>query len=221
MNDLDLLYRAILTSPAEDVPRLAYADALDERGAPGDADRAEFIRVQIELERRLPTGQIVELKDIYAASDLMDRQSAAFNDHRYINWLPSFMHTGPGTGVRVTEQPFVDLFGNGFVRVGFVRGFLRIIEVEAETFLLHASALLWNESQQRPVPATAQPITRVVLHGIPAADDRHMRALAKKQRFDWYPTDTAGQPTAHQFALDAFRAEWPGVQFEYAPNIST
>src|SRR5450432_1685581 len=37
---------AILDRPAEDGPRLVYADWLEEQG---DADRAEFIRVQIEL----------------------------------------------------------------------------------------------------------------------------------------------------------------------------
>jgi uncharacterized protein (TIGR02996 family) len=49
MTDLDALYAAILAEPGEDTPRLAYADALDERGGPGDAARAEFIRLQIEL----------------------------------------------------------------------------------------------------------------------------------------------------------------------------
>ena len=38
----------ILDRPAEDGPRLVYADWLEEQG---DADRAEFIRVQIELAR--------------------------------------------------------------------------------------------------------------------------------------------------------------------------
>lgn len=48
MTDLDALYRAICAQPDEDTPRLAYADALEESG---DADRAEFIRIQVERER--------------------------------------------------------------------------------------------------------------------------------------------------------------------------
>ena len=46
MTDGDALYRAILTAPEEDTPRLVYADWLDENG---QLNRAEFIRVQIEL----------------------------------------------------------------------------------------------------------------------------------------------------------------------------
>lgn len=42
----DAFLQAILENPDEDSPRLIYADWLDEHG---DPDRAEFIRLQIEL----------------------------------------------------------------------------------------------------------------------------------------------------------------------------
>jgi uncharacterized protein (TIGR02996 family) len=45
MNDENALLRAIATNPDEDTPRLAYADYLEEHG---NADRAAFIRGQIE-----------------------------------------------------------------------------------------------------------------------------------------------------------------------------
>jgi uncharacterized protein (TIGR02996 family) len=48
MNTRDALLAAILANPDEDTPRLMFADWLDEHGEP---DRAEFIRVQIELAR--------------------------------------------------------------------------------------------------------------------------------------------------------------------------
>lgn len=51
MTDIDALLAAVLRDPADDLPRLAYADCLEERGCSGDADRAEFIRVQIEYAR--------------------------------------------------------------------------------------------------------------------------------------------------------------------------
>jgi uncharacterized protein (TIGR02996 family) len=41
----------ILGHPGEDAPRLIFADWLDERGGEGDAERAEFVRVQCELAR--------------------------------------------------------------------------------------------------------------------------------------------------------------------------
>jgi uncharacterized protein (TIGR02996 family) len=45
MTDRDALLRAIIESPADDAPRLVYADWLDEHG---DPVRAEFIRLQCE-----------------------------------------------------------------------------------------------------------------------------------------------------------------------------
>ncbi len=46
--DLTLLHGAILANPAEDAPRLLYADELDELR---EHARAEFVRVQCELGR--------------------------------------------------------------------------------------------------------------------------------------------------------------------------
>lgn len=46
---IDALFRAVIDAPDNLLPRLALADALDERGGPGDAERAEFIRVQCEV----------------------------------------------------------------------------------------------------------------------------------------------------------------------------
>src|SRR5687767_11671931 len=47
MSDRDAFLAAIRAAPADDAPRLVYADWLDEHGQP---DLAEFIRVQIEIE---------------------------------------------------------------------------------------------------------------------------------------------------------------------------
>ena len=49
MSDAPALLAAIRAAPADDAPRLVYADWLDEHG---QAERAEFIRVQCELARR-------------------------------------------------------------------------------------------------------------------------------------------------------------------------
>lgn len=48
MSDLEALYRAILADPADDTPRLVYADALEDAG---EGDRAAFVRGQVELAR--------------------------------------------------------------------------------------------------------------------------------------------------------------------------
>ena len=48
MSDLEALYRAVLADPADDTPRLVYADALEDAG---ESDRAAFVRGQVELAR--------------------------------------------------------------------------------------------------------------------------------------------------------------------------
>jgi uncharacterized protein (TIGR02996 family) len=48
MTDHDALLRAICDSPDDDTPRLIYADYLEDTG---EADRAAFVRAQVELAR--------------------------------------------------------------------------------------------------------------------------------------------------------------------------
>jgi uncharacterized protein (TIGR02996 family) len=51
MNQGDALLAAILDNPADDGPRLVYADWLEETGGQAERERAEFIRVQVALAR--------------------------------------------------------------------------------------------------------------------------------------------------------------------------
>jgi uncharacterized protein (TIGR02996 family) len=51
MSDRDALLAAVLSAPDDDLPRLVFADYLEESGHPADAARAQFIRLQIEAER--------------------------------------------------------------------------------------------------------------------------------------------------------------------------
>ena len=48
MSERDAMLAAIIANPADDLPRLVYADWLDENG---ESERAEFIRIQIMLSR--------------------------------------------------------------------------------------------------------------------------------------------------------------------------
>jgi uncharacterized protein (TIGR02996 family) len=50
----DAFLQAICEEPDDDTPRLIYADWLEEQG---DADRAEFIRVQVQLARLPPADE--------------------------------------------------------------------------------------------------------------------------------------------------------------------
>jgi uncharacterized protein (TIGR02996 family) len=55
MNTGEALLHACLDNPDDDTPRLVYADWLQENG---DPDRAEFIRLQLEIARHRYTGDI-------------------------------------------------------------------------------------------------------------------------------------------------------------------
>jgi uncharacterized protein (TIGR02996 family) len=100
---------AILADPDDDSPRLIYADWLDERG---DADRAEFIRVQCALhaapadDPRRPAWR--------------DREAALLTAHE-AGWL------GPLRGQ--------------FYLWAFRRGFLEEVTLNAPAFLDGAAAL--------------------------------------------------------------------------------
>jgi uncharacterized protein (TIGR02996 family) len=56
MTEQQALLAAILATPQDDLPRVVYADWLDEHGQP---ERAEFIRVQIELAKYAPNSAAV------------------------------------------------------------------------------------------------------------------------------------------------------------------
>ena len=56
MTDRDALWAAILANPDDDLPRLIYADWLDENGDKFDRLQARFIRAQVEFARTDPHG---------------------------------------------------------------------------------------------------------------------------------------------------------------------
>jgi uncharacterized protein (TIGR02996 family) len=64
----------VCDNPDDDAPRLIYADWLDERAAPGDADRAEFIRAQCALAKLPATAP--------QRPDLERRQQGLLAAHR-------------------------------------------------------------------------------------------------------------------------------------------
>src|SRR5476651_1127832 len=75
MDTSQALLAAIAADPENDLPRLVYADWLDENGQP---IRAEFIRLQIEIAHKeiLPRDQV----DLYA--HLWKRQQDLLEMHR-------------------------------------------------------------------------------------------------------------------------------------------
>lgn len=110
MTDHDALLVAILSHPDEDTPRLIYADWLQENG---DADRGEFIRIDVELARTPPGTE----EDERRRKTLHARRSELLKLHK-LQWLAPF--------IPHAREP------------SFERGFVHALDVPASTFLQHA-----------------------------------------------------------------------------------
>jgi uncharacterized protein (TIGR02996 family) len=109
MTQDDAFLQAIFEQPDDDTPLLVYADWLDERG---DTDRAEFIRVQIELARGAA--------DARTRDRLVKRERQLLVEHES-RWAAPL---------------------HGLVRrARFVRGFPQRVTLPAEWFLAHAADL--------------------------------------------------------------------------------
>ena len=148
------LIRSVLTAPADDAPRLVYADWLDEQGR---AEDAEFIRVQVELARLgfdggLHTDELGRLRHAPArVADLTVRQLELWNDgfgrpdlpDTMANWSVYPVNTR-GTQVRVR------------------RGFVERLSCESGQFLSLAAELF-----------ARQPVTHVRLTDLQPAWERH------------------------------------------------
>jgi uncharacterized protein (TIGR02996 family) len=139
----DALLRAVCDDPGDDLPRLAFADHLEETG--GDPARAEFVRVQVELAARgcvdvwcekvfrenYPIGRRCELADGCDALRERERQLLAL-DFVALGWH------GAGWPRRVTAA--------------WRRGFVASVTLPCDDWLAHGPALV-----------RAQPITGVTL----------------------------------------------------------
>ena len=104
--------RAICAAPADDLPRLVFADWLDEHG---DAHRAEFVRVQCELART---------PDLSArGAELAARSARLLTPARYGAWA---------AGVKAHKV----------VAATFGRGFVEAVTVYSKRFAAAGTAIL-------------------------------------------------------------------------------
>lgn len=85
MSDRSALMAAVLAAPDDDVPRLVYADYLDDTGDPVDAARAEFIRLEVEADR-FPTGA-AERQELDARAAVLFRKHIAEWNRDLPGWL--------------------------------------------------------------------------------------------------------------------------------------
>jgi uncharacterized protein (TIGR02996 family) len=106
MSDRDALLAAILANPDDDLPRLVYADWLDENAAAlppperkSAADRAAFIRAQVEAARAEPFSPTAR-----AAKDRADRLLTPAHREQWTRHLRGLV-----------QEPEMSRFARGFV----------------------------------------------------------------------------------------------------------
>lgn len=111
MSDELAFLRGIRAHPDDDVPRLAFADWLDERG---DHDRAEFVRLQCELE---PVRGRYDLPGVFEREqrewELLDAHEA--------DWLAA---------ATVLPRPAYSM-----PRLGFRRGVVEVVRLSVDDLL--------------------------------------------------------------------------------------
>jgi uncharacterized protein (TIGR02996 family) len=114
MSDADALVAAVLAAPADDLPRLIYADYLDDLGTPAAAARAEFVRLQCDTAR---TG-----------TDANQAREKALLEAFGTAWLAP---------LRAAGEPLQNLSTHGQFR----RGFVEVVWMPAPVFVQKAAKL--------------------------------------------------------------------------------
>jgi uncharacterized protein (TIGR02996 family) len=153
-SDGDALFRAICEQPWEDTPRLVYADWLDENGQP---ERAEFIRLQIELaaippNKRWNTPQQERTNALQLEWDPVERQVAMKVAKRSEKSWSADLPTGKG----VEWEPW------------YWRGFRHAVTFSSMKAVgTHADAVVMAGPVDRVTVKRLQPLTVAPLLALP------------------------------------------------------
>ncbi len=196
----------VLANRAADGPRLAFAQFCETTG---DADRAEFIRVQCELAALSDRAAVVlyhkQQKEnqrgcdpgMYGLCDHCNR--IAREQELWVILRGKFLDsTLPQINSLGIEEYAIESVGS--LRCGVVRrGFVSSLTCNAADFLRHADAILGDH-----------PIEKVLLTRMPELD------VIKVEKSRRWKTE----PQPGELVLDLWRREWPGVEFDVlVPNV--
>lgn len=120
MDDMTPLLRAIAHSPDDDTPRLALADWLDEHG---HHERAEFIRLQIDLARTNPgdAGYPEKTARMRRCGVFTAEGKTPFFDHLPTEGCKIGFHRGLIASIDTANAEQIDTSGFGLLPVQFLR----------------------------------------------------------------------------------------------------
>jgi uncharacterized protein (TIGR02996 family) len=161
------LLRAVLSEPESDSPRIAFADWLEEQG---EAERAEFIRVQCELEaypadfdmiagesfrQRCQDGRHWLHCPDQSRCDTLRRRDRELLLRYGFDWLPKIgikpmLHDG-GDAEGVNFEICTGTEKGSGIQCDFRRGFVNAVTCTAADFLEHADSLCWSPRQTEEI----------------------------------------------------------------------
>ncbi len=129
--DREALLRAVCLSPGDDLPRLLLTDWCEENG---EGERAEFIRVQIELWRRRDEYDSHDLMVRVPSYEALERRGRELLNRNWAHWHPIW---------HACNVVCENLAGNasGEVRVSFRRGLVGKVTLPCADWLGHGAAL--------------------------------------------------------------------------------
>jgi len=132
--DFHAFLRAVVAEPDEDLPRLAFADWLEEHG---DAERAAFIRTQVELARLVASG-LGNTKEAEALRRSERSFLSASSYHRPL-WAaelcPQLVKLVP------PEKGLAGVHVDGADRVLFHRGFVESVTCSVSEWFVHGRSV--------------------------------------------------------------------------------
>jgi uncharacterized protein (TIGR02996 family) len=152
MSEREALLQAISADEEDDLPRLVYADLLDDQG---DPERAEFIRIQIEAERHA-NGSPEHRRLADRAVELV-RKNGTLWASGYEPAIPAEADVSVGKAIWSGESGIGLGTGNPFVCpvLWFRRGFVDEITLTPERFFSPGASSIW--------PAGPSPTLRIQL----------------------------------------------------------
>lgn len=169
MTDREALLAMVCEHPTEDTPRLLFADWCEENG---EADRAEFVRVQVELAR-LPIVDPECLRKQGKTMEDVERALVAIGNIERIPCSQCYpelrrrerellqLDYSPILGGRSRQRngawernPY-GIIGAAGVAMDWCdirRGFVEAVECDWQTWLAHEAALYWRSGLDDPCP---------------------------------------------------------------------
>jgi uncharacterized protein (TIGR02996 family) len=175
MTHEDAFLADILEHPADDTPRLVYADWLEEHG---QAERAEFIRVQcaIAVDPLADKPPPSNPRCACSLCALRRRERELLNDAvHWWNWLADFYRITGQSAIGDLDRPS----DRPTLAVRWRRGFVAEVTLPCQAWLEHGPALV-----------RAAPLERVTL------SDRQPSRWYRLGWGEWYWVRQAG-PTPH------------------------